>query len=68
MLLLSLCVATGYLRVLNCAPCSSLGQHPLLYSGLACALTDLTLPRSYLYLNDNEIESLADATFPASLS
>ena len=63
MLLLSLCVATGYLRVLNCAPCSSLGQHPLLYSGLACALTDLTLPRSYLYLNDNAITSFDGAQF-----
>ena len=62
MLLLSLSVATGFLRVLNCAPCSSLGQHPL-HSGLACALTDLTLPRSELYLNDNAITSFDGAQF-----
>jgi len=62
MLLLSQCVATGYLRVLNCAPCSCLGQHPL-HSGLACALTDLMLPRSSLYLNDNAITSFDDAQF-----
>ena len=63
MLLLSQCVATGFLRVLNCAPCSSLGQHPL-HSGLACALTDLVLPRREgLYLNNNAITSLAGVTF-----
>jgi hypothetical protein len=62
MLLLSLCVATGFLRVLNCAPCSCLGQHPL-HSGLACALTDLMLRRSYLYLNDNAITSFDGAQF-----
>ena len=62
MLLLSLCVATGYLRVLNCAPCSSLGQHPL-HSGLACALTYLVLPCRELYLNNNAITSLAGVTF-----
>jgi hypothetical protein len=62
MLLLSQCVATGFLRVLNCAPCSCLGQHPL-HSGLACALTDLMLPRSSLYLNDNAITSFDDAQF-----
>jgi hypothetical protein len=62
MLLLSLCVATGFLRVLICAPCSCLGQHPL-HSGLACALTDLVLPRSSLYLNDNAITSFDGAQF-----
>ena len=62
MLLLSQCIATSYLRVLNCAPCSSLGQHPL-HSGLACALTDLVLPRSYLGLNDNAITSFVGAQF-----
>ncbi len=62
MLLLSLCVATGFLRVLNCAPCSSLGQHPL-HSCLACALTDLTLPRSSLDLSDNAITSFDGAQF-----
>ena len=62
MLLLSQCVATGYLRVLNCAPCSCLGQHPL-HSGLACALTDLMLPRSSLNLNDNAITSFDGAQF-----
>ena len=62
MSLLSQCVATGYLRVLNCAPCSCLGQHPL-HSGLACALTDLVLPRRSLYLNDNAITSFDGAQF-----
>jgi hypothetical protein len=62
MLLLSQCVATGYLRVLNCAPCSCLGQHPL-HSGLACALTDLMLRRSELDLSDNAITSFDGAQF-----
>ena len=30
-----------------------------------CVLTDLMLRRRYLYLNDNEITSLAGATFAA---
>jgi hypothetical protein len=34
-----------------------------LHSGLACALTDLVLPRSYLGLNDNAITSFNGAQF-----
>ena len=32
-----------------------------------CVLTDLMLRRRYLYLNDNEITSLAGATFAAEI-